>query len=109
LHFLPQEKVRRAEDLQKLHKAKEATIWMETETSSVRQRSEYTSDALDHILVEEGIIWEPTIGYSPSENGVSERLNRTLCEKLRGVSSYWIRCLDTVYPLPRKCRRGHIL
>ena len=46
---------------------------------------EYASDALDHVLVEEGIIWEPTIGYSPSENGVSERLNRTLCEKLRAL------------------------
>ncbi len=27
-----------------------------------------------------GIIWEPTTPYSPEENSVSERLNRTICE-----------------------------
>jgi len=27
-----------------------------------------------------GIIWEPTTPYSPEENGVSERLNHTICK-----------------------------
>jgi len=27
-----------------------------------------------------GIIWEPTMSYSPEENGVFEQLNRTICE-----------------------------
>ena len=46
---------------------------------------EYASNALDEFLSEEGIIWEATVGYTPPENGVSERLNRTLCEKLRAL------------------------
>ena len=63
---------------------------------------EYASDALDHVLAKEGIIWEPTIDYSPSENGVSERLNRTLCEKLRALLfesglplKLWSRLIET--------------
>ena len=27
----------------------------------------------------------------------------------RSAESHWIRCLDTVYPIPRKRKRGHIL
>ena len=49
---------------------------------------EYASNALDEFFSEEGIVWEPTVGYTPPENGVSERLqpNRTICEKLRTLS-----------------------
>jgi transposase InsO family protein len=78
---------------------------------------EYASDALDHVLAKEGIIWEPTIGYSPSENGVSERLNRTLCEKLRALLfesglplKLWSRLVETATYLknrsPTKALRG---
>ena len=32
-------------------------------------------------------IWNPTTTYTPQENGVSERLNRTLLSKLRAMLS----------------------
>jgi len=48
------------------------------------------------------IIWEPTTSYSPEENGVSERLNRTICEpawamlKDSGLNSHlWSKAIKT--------------
>jgi len=49
-----------------------------------------------------GIIWEPTTPYSPEENGVSERLNRIICEpaqamlKDSGLNSHlWLKAIKT--------------
>jgi len=48
------------------------------------------------------IIWEPTTPYSPEENGVSERLNRTICKpaqamlKDSGLNSHlWLKAIKT--------------
>ncbi len=48
------------------------------------------------------IIWEPTTSYSPEENGVSERLNHTICEpawamlKDSGLNSHlWSKVIKT--------------
>jgi hypothetical protein len=35
------------------------------------------------------IIWEPTVPYSPEENSVSERLNRTICELTSYAQRLW--------------------
>jgi len=63
---------------------------------------EYASDVVDKIFSDEGIIWEPIVGYAHGENGVSERLNRTLCEKLRALlfesglpTTLWSRLIET--------------
>ena len=42
---------------------------------------EYTSYEFDEYLAEKGIERNLTVGYSPNQNGVAERLNRTLNEK----------------------------
>jgi len=49
-----------------------------------------------------GIIWEPTTPYSPKENGVSEQLNRTICESAQamlkdsGLNSHlWLKAIKT--------------
>ncbi len=49
-----------------------------------------------------GIIWEPTMPYSPEENGVSERLNRTICKPAQAMlkdsdlnSHLWLKAIKT--------------
>ncbi len=48
------------------------------------------------------IIWEPTVPYSPEENGVSEQLNRIICKSAQamlkdfGLNSYlWLKAIKT--------------
>jgi len=48
------------------------------------------------------IIWEPTMPYSPEENGVSERLNRTICKLAQAMlkdsdlnSHLWLKAIKT--------------
>jgi hypothetical protein len=45
--------------------------------------TEYTSKEFLSFCKSQGIIVEPTVAYTPEQNGVSERLNRTLVEKAR--------------------------
>ena len=49
-----------------------------------------------------GIIWEPITPYSPEENGVSEQLNRTICESAQAMlkdsdlnSHLWLKVIKT--------------
>ncbi len=49
-----------------------------------------------------GIIWEPTTPYSPEENSVSERLNRTICKPAQAMlkdsdlnSHLWSKAIKT--------------
>jgi transposase InsO family protein len=46
---------------------------------------EYYSANFRGKLAEKGIIIEPTAGYSPQQNGVSERLNRTIQDRARAM------------------------
>jgi len=63
---------------------------------------EYTSIAFKNYLVKEGIKHEKTIPKTPQQNGVSERLNRTLVESIRSMLSdaelpktFWAEALST--------------
>jgi len=57
---------------------------------------EYTSTEFQEYLKSKGIQHEPTIAYTPEQNGVAERLNRTLVEAAQSMifhaglnSNYW--------------------
>ena len=63
---------------------------------------EYLSDEFRCYLKECGIKSESTAAYSPQQNGVSERLNRTLVEAVRSMlshaglsNSYWAEAIAT--------------
>jgi len=46
---------------------------------------EYTSQEFIDFCKENGIRREPTIPYSPQQNGVAERINKTLMEMTRSM------------------------
>lgn len=46
---------------------------------------EYTSKAFKSFCESKGIVIEYTVPYNPQMNGVAERLNRTICEKMRAL------------------------
>ena len=48
---------------------------------------EYISNALADYLDGKGVIHQTTMAYTPQQNGVAERLNRTLMEKTRAMLS----------------------
>lgn len=48
---------------------------------------EYCNERLKHFLKERGIKHELTVPYSPEQNGVAERYNRTIFEKVRSMLS----------------------
>jgi hypothetical protein len=52
---------------------------------SVRSDNEYNSNQLQKYMDKKGMLWEPTVGYNPHENGVSERVNQTLLDKILSI------------------------
>lgn len=64
---------------------------------------EYISKAFNDYCAEHGIQQDPTSTYSPEQNGISERLNRTIVEAARTMldsarlpsATYWPEAVDT--------------
>lgn len=64
---------------------------------------EYISKAFNDYCAEHGIQQDPTATYSPEQNGISERLNRTIVEAARTImdsarlpsATYWPEAVDT--------------
>ena len=59
---------------------------------------EYDNVIFQKILKEEGIMYEPSAPYTKNQNGVSERMNRTIMEKARSMlleaslpESFWLK------------------
>ena len=48
---------------------------------------EYKSENFQNYCKNEGILQEFTAAYSPNQNGVAERLNRTILDKARSMHS----------------------
>nr|GEV50093.1 retrovirus-related Pol polyprotein from transposon TNT 1-94 [Tanacetum cinerariifolium] len=64
--------------------------------------SEYTSDEFDTFCKQEGIKRQFTRAYTPQQNGVAERMNRTLLERARAMlatasleKSFWAEAVNT--------------
>lgn len=63
---------------------------------------EYLSDIFKSYLNEHGIIHQTTVAYTPQQNGVAERMNRTLIDLVRSMlhsaalpKSFWAEALQT--------------
>ena len=46
---------------------------------------EYGSSELNTYIESKGLLFQPTVPYSPESNGVAERINRTLISKVRAI------------------------
>ena len=48
---------------------------------------EFCNRSFDEFCSQKGILWHRTCAYTPQQNGVAERMNRTLMEKVRSMLS----------------------
>ena len=63
---------------------------------------EYTSQSFNKVCADKGIVHQFTNPYTPEQNCVSERLNRTLIESARSMLyhakmplTFWAECMNT--------------
>ena len=63
---------------------------------------EYCSKAFDAFMKENGIVHQTTVPYNPAQNGVAERMNRTLLESARSMmfhskmpNEFWAEAVNT--------------
>ena len=54
----------------------------------IDQGRKYLSDQFKRLCDEKGIVHQLTILYTPQQNGVVERRNRTLLEMVRSLMTY---------------------
>ena len=65
-------------------------------------KGEYISEEFDNFCQQEGIKRQVTVAYTPQQNGVAERMNRTLLEKTKAMlktvdlaKSFWVEAVNT--------------
>ena len=71
---------------------------------------EYISKEFDNFCKQHGIIQEPTIPRTPQQNGVAERMNRTLLENARSMLyhakmplRFWAEAINTAAYIRNRC------
>ena len=71
---------------------------------------EYCSKAFEAYLKEHGISHQLTVPYNPAQNGVAERMNRTIVESARSMLShsnlsneFWAEAINTSVYLRNRC------
>ena len=77
--------------------------------------TEFVNKTVDEMCRRNGILHQRTVPYSPQQNGVAERMNRTIMEKARsmlhykGVSTvWWAEAVNTaVYLINRSTNATH--
>src|SRR5579871_4259607 len=92
-----------------LEKFKEYKSWAENITNQrikilrTDNGGEYVSKAFELFLSESGITHQRTVPYTPQQNGVSERFNRTAMERVRSIIHgtnlplhLWAEIFDTI-------------
>jgi transposase InsO family protein len=98
--------IRRKVDVLAVFKTFKARVELESEKKIKCLRTdnggEYTSDEFDNFCQHEGIKRQFTTAYTPQQNGVAERMNRTLLEKTRAMlkaaglgKSFWAEAVNT--------------
>ena len=63
----------------------EKSIWRKLKTLRTDNGGEFTSKEFEAHLMAEGVCHEFTIPKTPEQNGVAERMNRTLVETARSM------------------------
>lgn len=73
---------------------------------------EFVNDRLAHFLRHKGIIHEKTAPYSPAQNGIAERMNRTLVETARALLHeaglppvFWAEAVNTAAYVRNRCSK----
>ena len=86
----------------KFHKFAETHSGEKVKTLRTDNGGEYTSNEFQNYLEQNGIIHQPTVAYSPQQNGVAERMNRTLMDLVRSMlyaknmeKPFWAEALQT--------------
>eukprot|EP00794_Sanderia_malayensis_P011707 gene11707-biopygen9383 len=71
---------------------------------------EYKSDDFEKYCKERGILQEDTIPYTPQQNGVAERMNRTIMETVRSIMHhaklpmmFWAEAVSTAVYIRNRC------
>jgi len=98
--------IRRKADVPAVFKTFKARVELESEKKIKCLRTdnggEYTSDEFDNFCQHEGIKRQFTMTYTPQQNGVAERMNKTLLERTRVMlkaaglgKSFWAEAVNT--------------
>ena len=71
---------------------------------------EYTGNAFEALLKDAGIVHETSVAYTPQQNGVAERINRTIAEMARTMMlesnlnfSFWAEAVNTAVYIRNRC------
>ena len=71
---------------------------------------EYTSNEFDKFCEDEGMERQLSVGYTPQQNGVSERNNQTVMEMAKSMlfekglqRSFWAEAIHTTVYLLNRC------
>nr|CAD1824673.1 unnamed protein product [Ananas comosus var. bracteatus] len=83
---------------------------MQTASLSQNRGGEYTSKNLDKFCEDEGIHRQLTAAYSPQQNGIAERKNRTIVEMARSMlkekglpNEFWAEAVNTAVYIQNRC------
>ena len=86
----------------KFHKFAETHSGQKLKILRTDNGGEYTSNEFQNYLEQNGIVHQPTVAYSPQQNGVAERMNRTLMDLVRSMlhaknmeKPFWAEALQT--------------